>query len=262
MPTCDRPTALESPAQARGLRAVVLPFEEAVLGEIRPSIEILCAAVVVLLLTAWSNVANLLLMRGAARSGEIALRSALGADRGDLLRPLLAEAVLLSLGGALLAVPVAAWTITGLIAVAPPGIPRLEEVGLGVWTPAMVAGLAGLTMVVVGLGPAVWSARLRDGRLGSAARDRGATPAARGVRSALVVCQVGLALLLTAGAAVLAVSLRRLHQADMGFAVDSLSLVKVGLPAGLYDDPDRHLAVFEDLARRVSAGPGVLGARR
>ena len=252
--------ALESPAQARGLRSVVLPFEEAVLGDVRPSIEILCGAVLVLLLTAWSNVANLLLMRGAARSGEIALRSALGADRSDLLRPLLAEAALLALGGAVLAVPVADWTVAGLIAIAPPEIPRLEGVGLGSWTPAMVAGLAGLTMVVVGLGPAVWSARLRDGRLGSAARDRGAAPAARGVRSALVVCQVGLALLLTAGAAVLAVSLRRLHQADMGFAVDSLSLVKVGLPAGIYDDPDRHLAVFEDLAHRVSAGRGVLGA--
>ena len=111
--------ALESPAQARGLRSVVLPFEEAVLGDVRPSIEILCGAVLVLLLTAWSNVANLLLMRGAARSGEIALRSALGADRGDLLRPLLAEAALLAVGGAVLAVPVADWTVAGLIAIRP-----------------------------------------------------------------------------------------------------------------------------------------------
>jgi predicted permease len=75
-----------------------------------------------------------------------------------------------------------------------------------------------------------------------------------------VVLQIGLALLLTAGAAVLAVSLRRLHDADMGFAADSVTLVKVGLPAGTYDAQDRHLGVFDELARRVAGAPGVVGA--
>ena len=74
--------------------------------------------------------------------------------------------------------------------------------------------------------------------------------------------QVGLALLLTAGAAVLAVSLRRLQRRDMGFAADSVTLVKIGLPAGAYDTRDRHLAVFEELARRVAAAPGVRARRR
>ena len=94
--------AIEPPGDTRGLRAVVLAIRGAVLGSVRPSIEILFGAVVVLLLLAWSNVANLLLMRASARSGELALRSALGADPGDLMRPLLAEAALLSLGGAAL----------------------------------------------------------------------------------------------------------------------------------------------------------------
>jgi predicted permease len=252
--------ALEPAGHTPGLRSIVLPFEDAVLGETRPSLELLGAAVLVLLLLAWSNVANLLLMRGVARSGEIALRSALGADRGDLIRPLLAEAAVLSLGGALLALPMAEWSIAGLLALAPTEIPRLEAVRLGAWTPAVLAGLALMTMVAVGLGPALWSSRLRGGRVGLVTRDGGAGPAGRRVRSALVVCQVGLALLLTAGAAVLAVSLRRLQQADMGFAADSISLVKIGLPTEVYDNPDRRLAVFDELTHRVRASPGIVGA--
>lgn len=251
--------ALEPPGNTRGLRAVVLPFEEAVLGNTRASIKILFAAVAVLLLVAWSNVANLLLMRGSARSGELALRSALGADPADLMRPLLAEAVLLALGGAALALPLAYWAVAALIAVAPSEIPRLDGVRLGPWAPAWVAGLAVLTVLVVGVGPAAWSARLRHEELRLGPREGGRTLGGRRVRSALVVCQVGLALLLTAGAAVLAVSLRRLHGTDMGFAADSVTLVKIGLPDGAYDTHERHLALFDELARRVAAVPGVMG---
>jgi predicted permease len=251
--------AIEPPGNTRGLRAVVLPFEEAVLGDTRASIEILFAGVVLLLLLAWSNVANLLLMRASARSGELALRSALGADPGDLMRPLLAEAALLALAGAALALPMAYWALTGLIAVAPPEIPRLDSVRLGLWAPACVVGLAALTVLVVGLGPAAWSARLRDSRLRLGSRGGGVTPGGRRARSALVVFQVGLALLLTAGAAVLAVSLRRLSEADMGFAADRVTLVKIGLPDGAYDTHERHLALFDALTRQVAAAPGVLG---
>jgi putative ABC transport system permease protein len=251
--------SLEPPGYTHGLRAVVLPFEDAVLGDSRSSIEILFVAVVVLLLVAWSNVANLLLMRTSARSGELALRAALGADPGDLMRPLLAETALLAVAGAALALPLAHWALVALLAVAPPEIPRLDGVGLGPWAPAWVAALAALTVVVAGLGPAAWSAR-RSNTLRLGPRDGGMTPTGRRARSALVVLQVGLALLLTAGAAVLAVSLRRLHDADMGFAADSVTLVKVGLPAGTYDAQDRHLGVFDELARRVAGAPGVVGA--
>ncbi len=251
---------LESPREARGLRSVVLPFDEAVLGGVRPSLEILGAGVVVLLLVAWTNVASLLLMRGASRSGELALRSALGAEWSDLLRPLIAEAVLLSLGGAALALPLASWTLGALLALAPPGIPRLETVQIGPWAVAMVIGLATATVGVVGFGAAAWAARQRADQPGFGARQYLRTSTGRGPRSALVVCQVALALLLTAGAAVLAVSLRELQRADMGFAADSITLVKIGLPAGAYEARERHLAVFDDLAERVAAAPGVLGA--
>jgi putative ABC transport system permease protein len=251
--------SLEPPGYTRGLRAVVLPFEEAVLGDSRRSIEILFIAVVVLLVLAWGNVANLLLMRATGRSGELALRSALGADPGDLMRPLLAEATLLAVGGAALALPLAHWALVALIAVAPPEIPRLDSVGLGPWAPGWVAALAALTVLVAGMGPAAWSARRGHGlRLGP--YDGGTTLAGRRARSALVVLQIGLALLLTAGAGVLTVSLRRLHGADMGFAADSVILVKIGLPAGAYETRDRHLGVFDELARRVAGAPGVAGA--
>jgi putative ABC transport system permease protein len=251
--------AIEVPGETRGLRAVVLPFEDAVLGDSRTSIEVLFLAVVVLLLVAWGNVANLFLMRASGRSGELALRSALGADPGDLMRPLLAEAALLAMAGAALALPLAHWALTALIAVAPPEIPRLDSVRLGPWAPAWVAGLAVLTVLIAAGGPAAWSARRhRMIRLGPSGG--GSSPAGRRARSALVVLQIGLALLLTAGAAVLAVSLRRLHRVDMGFAAGSVTLVKIGLPAGVYDTHEGHLALFDRLARRVAAAPGVAGA--
>jgi predicted permease len=249
--------ALEPPGNTR-LRAVVLPFEEAVVGESRRSLEILFIAVLVLLLLAWGNVANLLLTRASARTGELALRAALGADPGDLMRPQLVEAAVLAAGGAALALPFAHWALVALLAVAPPDIPRLEDVGLGIWAPVWVAGLAVLTILVTGTGPAAWSAR-RSRSLRFGPRGGGTTVTGRRARSALVVLQIGLALLLTAGAGVLAVSLQRLHGADMGFAADSLTLVKVGLPAGAYDSPDRHLAVFEQLAERVAGAPAIGG---
>ncbi len=251
--------AIEPPGDTRGLRAVVLPFEDAVLGDSRTSIEILFVAVLVLLLLAWGNVTNLLLMRGSARSGELALRSALGADQADLLRPLLAEAAVLALCGAALALPLAHWALVALIAIAPPEIPRLDSIGLGPWALAWVAGLAVLTVLVAGIGPAAWSAR-RGNDIRPGPREGEASRARRRVRSGLVVFQVGLAVLLTAGAAVLAVSLRRLHGAPMGFAAESVTLVKIGLPAGIYEAPDRRLEVFDQLARRVTAAPGVVGA--
>ncbi len=251
--------AIEAPGNTRGLRAVVLPFEDAVLGDSRSSIEVLSIAVMVLLLVAWGNVANLLLMRASARSGELALRSALGADPADLMRPLLAETAVLALAGAALALPLAHWALVALIAVAPPEIPRLDSIGLGPWALAWVVVLAAITVLIAGVGPAAWAAR-RDKDIRVGPREGRATQAGRRTRSALVVLQVGLALLLTAGASVLAASLRRLDGADMGFAADSVTLVKIGLPAGVYESRDRHLGVFDELARRVAAAPGVVGA--
>jgi putative ABC transport system permease protein len=249
---------LESPRELRQLRSVVLPFEEAVLGRVRPSLEILGAAVVVLLLVSWTNVANLLLMRAAGRSGELALRCALGANWRDLARPHIVEAILLTLGGAALALPIASWALRALLALAPPGIPRVETVQIGPWAVALILGLAATTMAVVGFGSAVWAARRQGNGLGT--RQYLQTPGDRSTRSALVVCQIALALLLTAGAAVLAASLRQLQRADMGFAADSITLVKVGLPPGTYESAERHLAVFEDLTARVAAAPGVSDA--
>lgn len=251
--------SVEPAGYTRGLRAVVSPFEDVVLGDSRSSIEVLALAVGVLLLLAWVNIANLLLMRASARAGELALRSALGADAGDLMRPLLAEAALLALGGAALALPLAHSALVALIAVAPPEIPRLDQVGLGAWSAACVALLAALTVLVAGVGPALWSAR-RGGDIRLGPREGGTTVAGQRARSALVVIQISLALLLTAGAALLSVSLRRLNRADMGFAADSVTLVKIGLPVGAYETRDRHLGVFDELARRVVGAPGVAGA--
>jgi predicted permease len=124
----------------------------------------------------------------------------------------------------------------------------------------MVVGLATITMAVIGFGSAAWAVRTRGEQGGLGARQYIQTSTRHGTRSALVVCQIALALLLTAGAAVLAVSLRDLQRADMGFAADSITLVKIGLPVGAYDAYDRHLAVFEGLAERVAATPGVSGA--
>ena len=259
LPTGDRSTSSSRPREARGLRSVVLQFEEAVLGEVRPSIEILGGAVLVLLLTAWTNVANLLLMRGAAVRGRshCALPSArIGATCSDRssskpssFRSAAPSSLCRSRRGR-----------CGLLALAPPGIPRLE------------------TVQTRSLEPSRWSSVLRRPPWGwSDSAPRHGPPAARrpiGARDALPPADFH-SWQHPFGAGCVSGRTRAAADGRCGGARGQSSatctgptwasrriactLVKVGLPAGcLRSHPTRHFAVFDELAGRVRRRTGRL----
>ncbi|HEX6739364.1 MAG TPA: ABC transporter permease, partial [Vicinamibacteria bacterium] len=230
-------------------------------GEIRPALLVLMAAVGFVLLIACANVANLLLVRAAARERETAVRLALGASRWRLVRQWLAESLLAAGAGGALGVLLAFWTLDALVALFPANlanvaIPRLEALRLDAGVLAFAVGLSLLTGLVFGLAPALRFSRptslvLRDGR-GAGLR--------RGwLRRGLVVGEVAVALVLTSGAALLVRSFARLVAGDLGFEPKGVLTLRVILPTYRYDAPRQR--EFADAAlSQLRALPGVESA--
>ena len=188
-----------APAGApRGFSTVVRPFEEVVTGAARPALLALLIAVGIVLLIASANVANLLLMRGESRRGELAIRSALGAGRWRIIRQLLLESAALSVLAMLLGLVVTWWSLQWLITIVPEGLPRIETVRVDAVVVLFVAGVAVVTSLLAGVVPALLSARtdiVSQLRMGA----RGVTDAATGRgRRGLVVAQVALAVTVVA----------------------------------------------------------------
>ncbi|MGE3273992.1 MAG: ABC transporter permease [Vicinamibacterales bacterium] len=237
----------------------VSTLRERTVGNVRVALVILLAAVALVLLIACANVANLVLVRGKARQGEIAVRTALGAERGQVVAFLLAENLLLSLAGATLGLLVAAWGVAALGALAPAALPRLDEVGFEapVFLFALVMGL--LTTALFGLGP---SFRLSRAPLGQLMGQRGAVGAGSGrSRALLLVAEVALSIVLLLGAGLLLRSLTALQDIDPGFRVDGLSTFLVSLPPSRYDD-ERVVTAYRDLDDRLRQVPGVTAVAR
>jgi putative ABC transport system permease protein len=207
-------------------------------------------------LTACFNVSNLRLLRGAGRRQEIAVRQALGASQGRIIRLLLVE----SLPVALLAGLIGAWLATELVrvlvALAPANIPRLEEVGLrGV--PLGLAVVAGCAAAVgSGLMPALWLSRDAT-LLDRAGRNTTAPRNAVFVQRAMVVFQVALAVFVLFVAGLLGRTLQRLHAIETGLAVDRVVVADLGLPERKFASGERVAAMYESLLPRIKALPGV-----
>jgi putative ABC transport system permease protein len=250
---------LEEYPENRGVGATVTSMREEVLGEVRPVLLLLMGAVALVLLVACANVANLLLARAAGRRREVAVRLALGAGRRRLVRQLLAESLLLAVAAGALGLLLATWGAELAAGLVPRGVPRLPEIGVHVDGRALGFTLAVslLTGVVFGLVPA-WqssSANLTDS-LGEGGRGGQGRSAAR-ARSAFVVCQLGLAVLLLAGAGLLIRSFVLLQRVDAGVRGGNLLTVRVPLPwAKSVDDRYVH-TFFPQVLERVRALPGV-----
>jgi putative ABC transport system permease protein len=231
-----------------------LPLHEYIVGEIRPVLLVLLGAVVIVLLIGCANVANLLLARATARSKEISIRTALGASRSRLLRQLLTESFLLTLVGGVFGFLLAVLAVPSLLALSPPDIRQFKQVGIN----PGVLGFSFLTSVacgvLFGLLPALQSSRsrpnesLKEGERGSTA-NRGRT------RSALVVAEIGLSLVLLVGAGLLFRSFARLMEVNVGFDPDHLLTFNLGLPSST--DPVRQLAFYQQVVQRLQALPGV-----
>jgi len=234
-------------------------FAETVLGNVRPVLALLSAAVGLLLLIACLNVGNLLLLRASSRAREIAIRRALGAAYGDILRQLLAEAASLALAGGLLGLGLSFALLRALVLFAPRGLPRLDDLRLS-GAPVLVAiAVSSIAVLLFGVAPALFAAgsnlssplRL-DARSGSETRRR------RAVRQGLVASQVALAMIMLGGAALLARSLERLENQDTGYVSDHVSVFYYTWNARKYDSASKMVDVAARVSRRLEAIPGVI----
>ncbi len=211
--------------------ASVMPLRAALTTSIRPALLLLLAAVGFLLLVACANVANLSLARAAERQRELAVRAALGAGRGRLVRQFLAESLLLSLTGSALGVLLALWGVDTLLALAPAGLPRLDEVSINLPVLAFALGLCVLVAVGLGVLTAV-RATAADPQAALAEGGRGATGSTASHRLArgLVGAQVAVTLVLLAGAALLGRSLLRELSVNPGFRTANIVTMELEVP--------------------------------
>jgi putative ABC transport system permease protein len=231
-----------------------VPLHEYIVGDIRPVLLVLLAAVVIVLLIGCANVANLLLARATARAKEISIRTALGATRRRLLRQLLTESVLLALVGGALGLLLAVLAVPSLLALSPPDIRQFKQIGINREVLAFSFLASVVCGVVFGLLPALQTSRsnpnefLKEGERGSTA-NRGRT------RSALVIAEVGLSLVLLVGAGLLVKSFARLMDVNAGFDPDHLLTFNLGLPPST--DSVHQLAFYQQVMQRLQALPGV-----
>jgi putative ABC transport system permease protein len=248
------------PGVPRGLIPVVRSFEEVVVGNVRSTMFALMAAVGLVLLIASANVANLLLMRGEGRRAELAVREALGAGRGRIVRQLLAESLVLTLVAAAVGLVATWWSLRGLMTLLPDGLPRVESVRIDATVVSFTVVVALVTSLVAGLAPALSLSRadlvsqLRTG-------GRGVTgSAARHGRRALVVAQVALAVTIVSAAGLLTRSVLHLQAVDMGLAADRLVFVELALPQGKYADRARHAQFLDQAVSQLEAVPAIAAA--
>jgi len=251
----------EYPATNAKMGAGMTPFHEALIGKTRRPLLVLLGAVALLLLIACANVGNLLLAHAASREREAAVRLALGAGRGRLVRQALAESLVLSTIGGAAGLVLGWWATGALLALRPEELLPVTDLGMSWTVLGYVAFVTTLSGVLFGIAPALWSARrapaiaLREGGRGGSLGAR-----ARRWGNALVVGEVALALLLTVGAGLFVRSFWKLQQVDPGFDTSGVLTAEIDLPGARYDSAAKVTGFFSELRERTAALPGVTSA--
>ena len=238
------------------------PIQEVMVGDVRGLLLLLLGAVGLLLLIACANVANLLLAQATARRKEIAVRAAIGATRWRLLRQFFTECVLLTSVAGALGVMLSYWGVEFILSLNVSSLPRAEEVGVDVRTLAVALALSLVTALALGLVSALrGSVRELQIDLRDSGRGQGSGPAGSRLRSALVVSQIALTLVLTTGAALLGKSFLQLLSVDPGFRPESVVALSVSLPTAQNEEQKRRQLLFhEQLLERLRLMPGVVSA--
>ncbi|HJR58347.1 MAG TPA: ADOP family duplicated permease [Vicinamibacterales bacterium] len=241
--------------------AVVTPLRDAVVGDLRPMLRILLGAVGLVLLIACANVANMLLARATVRSREMAIRSAIGAGRSRIVRQLLTESVLLAAIGGAIGLALADWGTSSLFRAYPTLLPRASDMKIDGTVLIFAGGLSLLTAVLFGLVPAFAASRTQlNESLKEGGRTGGMGVFGRWLRSALVVSEVAVALVLLAGAGLLLRSFAQLTRVEPGFETDRRLSVTTVLPWPKYSEPALAIGFSDQVLERIRALPGVESA--
>jgi predicted permease len=251
----------EYPATNRVMGAEMGPLHTDLVGETKTPLLVMFAAVGLLLLIACANVANLLVVRAAGREREAAVRLALGAGSGHLVRRALSESLVLAAAGGALGLLLGWLGTRALVAMQPAGLLPISDVSVS-WNVLAFVALATLASAMIfGAAPAVWAARRSPSEvLKDEGRASSRSKRARQIGNALLVGQVALALTLTLGAGLLIRSYAALTRQEFGFSGGGVLTAKLSIPSRPYDSTAKALAFFEDLRRRVAALPGVTAA--
>jgi putative ABC transport system permease protein len=249
------------PETNRNRRVRMDALQDHLSGQVRPALLILMAAVGSLLLITCANIASLLLARAESRRREMAVREALGASRGRLLRQTLTESVLLAAIGAAAGLGLA-WAGTGLaVRLAPSNIPRIQQTGLDLAVLLFTSAVALVAGILFGLVPALLGARGQVGRsLKEAGTRSSSAPANFAVRHMLVGGQMALAMMMLISAGLLVRSFLNVVRLDPGFQTAQVRSGYVNLAMPRYSDPQKQVAFFEEALRRIRALPGVMSA--
>ena len=251
----------EHPTHGFELGSVVISLREQLAGDVRPALLVLLVAVGFVLLIACANIANLLLARGAARYREIAVRTALGAGRGRIIRQLLTESVLLAVAGGVTGLCFAWLSFSFLKQIIPDAMALNAGVRLDVRLFGFTLMLSLVTGVIFGLVPALQAAKvdLNEALKQSGGRTGTGTGQHR-LRSALVVAEIALALVLLVGAGLLIQTFLKLRALDIGVNPENVLTLRTSLPRSKYGELPKRTAFYQQVLERVRALPGVVGA--
>ena len=256
----DRLASEYGDTNAGWTRATLIPLRDAILGSSRSRVWILFGAVVLTLVLACVNVANLVLARASRRSRELALRTALGAGRARLARQLFTESVALSLAGGVLGVVLATWGVRALVTLIGPWLPAVGDVQVDGTVLAFALGVSALTGLVFGLIPVMGDRRNVASTLRESGRGNTGAAGAHTLRRALVALEVGLAMMLVVGAGLLVKSFSRLSSVSLGFDADRTVYARVTIAASRYATPSEYLPVADRMLAQVRELPGVTAA--
>ncbi len=253
----DQRLATSAPVDSlrRGFNIVVHPFAEVVIGDVRRTMIALFVAVALVLLIASANVANLLLMRGESRRGELALRAALGARRSRIAGQVLAESLVLSVIAGIAGFLLAWVALPMLITIVPDGLPRIESIRIDATVAVFSVAVVFVTALLAGIAPGLSSMR---GDLVSALRGSSAiTGTSTRGRRLLVVGQVALAVTVLAAAGLLIRSVLNLQAIDLGLSAERLVLLDLHLPSSAYAERERRAQFLDRILTQLEAVPGI-----